>query len=371
MSTSCSSTSRPIDDGVVGQGDEGPTRPTMLDDAIAALRAAPLGRRRARRPRSSVGGRARGPRSWARRRRRCGSRSPAARSARRCSSRSSVLGRERTLERLARRPRHGPADDRCSDGGRPGPPRSSLASAPVEPGGSPHRARLRSLGFVASTSGSRSSRCGSGIAPRRRAGRRRDRRARRRAVRRAAVAGAAGPARPRARPVGGGSSPIDRRDRRQAGRATGSPRPTPAPTTSADRGVPDDAILLEVHGTNTWESLAAPRADPARDAGSTEVVLVTDPYHALRVGGIAEEVGLDADVSPTRPAGCRAARAEHWRGRPVAVALGRIIGYRRLPAVGRLSRPRPVLAVDSPSHRRRNDKWTQRLTMPDRPSGVV
>ncbi len=56
------------------------------------------------------------------------------------------------------------------------------------------------------------------------------------------------------------------------------------------------------------------------------MVIVTDPYHALRAGEIAEEVGMHPHVSPTQSSsGVRQMARE-----TAAVALGRIIGYRRL-----------------------------------------
>jgi uncharacterized SAM-binding protein YcdF (DUF218 family) len=93
-----------------------------------------------------------------------------------------------------------------------------------------------------------------------------------------------------------------------------------------DRGVPDAAILKEVQGTNTYESLAA-TARFLRDDEVMEVVLVTDGYHALRVSGIAREVGLTPHVSGIEGDGPTIAQLSREAG---AVSLGRIIGYRRL-----------------------------------------
>ena len=100
-------------------------------------------------------------------------------------------------------------------------------------------------------------------------------------------------------------------------------------TASADyllaAGVPDADLLREVQGTNTWESLAA-SARILRDVGMTDVVLVTDGYHALRVQAIADELGLDASVSPTGNGGS----VRDYVEETAAVAVGRIIGFRRL-----------------------------------------
>jgi uncharacterized SAM-binding protein YcdF (DUF218 family) len=90
-------------------------------------------------------------------------------------------------------------------------------------------------------------------------------------------------------------------------------------------GVPDANLLREVQGTNTWESLAA-SARILRNAGLTDVVLVTDGYHALRVQAIADELGLDASVSPTGGGGS----VRDYVEETAAVAVGRIIGFRRL-----------------------------------------
>jgi uncharacterized SAM-binding protein YcdF (DUF218 family) len=90
-------------------------------------------------------------------------------------------------------------------------------------------------------------------------------------------------------------------------------------------GVPDDDLLLEVQGRSTWESLAA-AARILRQRELTDVVLVTDGYHALRAQSIAEELGLDGSVSPSRPGGTI---AEYVR-ETGAVGLGRIVGFRRL-----------------------------------------
>ena len=89
--------------------------------------------------------------------------------------------------------------------------------------------------------------------------------------------------------------------------------------------MPDDDLLLEVQGRNSWESLAA-AARILRDRGMTRVVLVTDGYHALRVQAIADELGLDAAVSPSQ----RGRVVPDFVGETAAVAVGRIIGFDRL-----------------------------------------
>jgi vancomycin permeability regulator SanA len=96
-----------------------------------------------------------------------------------------------------------------------------------------------------------------------------------------------------------------------------------------ERGVPDEALLKEVDGTSSWESLSASaRFLIAR--GDTKVVLVTDGYHAMRVGSIADDLGLDASVSPAGNLESRATELRHLTRETLAVGLGRVIGYDRL-----------------------------------------
>jgi uncharacterized SAM-binding protein YcdF (DUF218 family) len=95
-----------------------------------------------------------------------------------------------------------------------------------------------------------------------------------------------------------------------------------------EQGVPDVAIVLENLGATTYESLEAV-VDLVDDGA--EVVLVTDPYHALRSRLIADEVGLDAAVSPTTTSvvtGWGSARRQMFEA--AGIAVGRIVGFDRL-----------------------------------------
>ena len=100
-----------------------------------------------------------------------------------------------------------------------------------------------------------------------------------------------------------------------------------------DRGVPDDAILREVQGRSTYESLrASQRFLAERDI--VEVVIVTDPFHSLRAKLIAREVGLDAVTSPTRSSPVRGwSEWLRFVGETVRVMIGRVIGFDRLQRV--------------------------------------
>ena len=96
-----------------------------------------------------------------------------------------------------------------------------------------------------------------------------------------------------------------------------------------DRGIPADAIVLEGEGSTTWESLH----NVGEQVGDTveSVLIVTDPYHALRSRLIAESVGFEAYVSPTTTSvvtGAKELRRE--LGEAAGVAVGRIIGFDRL-----------------------------------------
>jgi uncharacterized SAM-binding protein YcdF (DUF218 family) len=125
------------------------------------------------------------------------------------------------------------------------------------------------------------------------------------------------------------------------------------------RGVPDEDILRETTSRNSWESLRA-SARFLRTRGIDQVVLVSDPFHSLRVRLIAEEVGFDATTSPTRtsPIG----GLGEWRrffGEGMRVAVGRIFGF------GRLDRATRVRSLGM--------RWEPRslLTILAGPSGVV
>jgi uncharacterized SAM-binding protein YcdF (DUF218 family) len=96
------------------------------------------------------------------------------------------------------------------------------------------------------------------------------------------------------------------------------------------RGVPDSAILLENSGSNTYESLDSV-AEMMSARGLDQVLIVTDPYHALRSRLIAEEVGLDAYVSPTPSSVVSGWSSMRRRlAEAAGVAVGRVIGFERL-----------------------------------------
>ncbi|HMO59777.1 MAG TPA: YdcF family protein [Roseiflexaceae bacterium] len=65
-----------------------------------------------------------------------------------------------------------------------------------------------------------------------------------------------------------------------------------------DRGMPATSILVEAHGTTTYTSLQH-AAELTRNNGFDSVLLVSDPYHAMRALKIARDIGLNAYGSPT------------------------------------------------------------------------
>ncbi len=94
-------------------------------------------------------------------------------------------------------------------------------------------------------------------------------------------------------------------------------------------GVPDEDILREVSGQSSWQSLAA-TATFLHQRDINRVLLVSDPFHSYRIRAIASELGLDGHVSPTRTSPIGGTEEVRYLLRETAaVALGRVIGFRR------------------------------------------
>jgi uncharacterized SAM-binding protein YcdF (DUF218 family) len=85
----------------------------------------------------------------------------------------------------------------------------------------------------------------------------------------------------------GGKRPGDLTTEAEAGRAW-----------LISQGLPEDAVLAEPEGTTTKESLEA-AASFMHDRGMTSVMLVSDPWHNLRIRRMARDLGLEAYVSAT------------------------------------------------------------------------
>ena len=79
-----------------------------------------------------------------------------------------------------------------------------------------------------------------------------------------------------------------------------------------DRGIPPRAIMIENAGRSTSESLqhvaALMDAEPSRS-----VILVSDPFHMLRITIVARRFGLTAYESPTRTSPISTSWRESWK----------------------------------------------------------
>ena len=99
------------------------------------------------------------------------------------------------------------------------------------------------------------------------------------------------------------------------------------------RGVPDEDVLREVSGTSSWQSLAA-AANFLDDRAINEVLLVSDPFHSFRIRAMASELGLEGHSSPTKTSPIRGMTEARYMAREtVAVAVGRIVGFRRQASI--------------------------------------
>lgn len=93
------------------------------------------------------------------------------------------------------------------------------------------------------------------------------------------------------------------------------------------RGVPDSAILLETHGRTSTESLRAVSEIMDR-LPSKEAILVSDPFHMLRLSIVAGGLGIATCPSPTRTSPISRSRGTTWRyilGESVKVPLAFIL----------------------------------------------
>jgi uncharacterized SAM-binding protein YcdF (DUF218 family) len=77
-------------------------------------------------------------------------------------------------------------------------------------------------------------------------------------------------------------------------------------------GVPDSAILLERAGRTTGQSLHAV-ANMLRERRLQTAVLVSDPFHSLRLRILAIRLGFRGATSPTRTSPISRNARAHWR----------------------------------------------------------
>lgn len=77
-------------------------------------------------------------------------------------------------------------------------------------------------------------------------------------------------------------------------------------------GVPDSAILVESRGRNTRESLETV-ANMMEARGLDRAILVSDPFHMLRLSILAGQLGLVPYTSPTPTSPISANRSQVWQ----------------------------------------------------------
>ncbi len=77
-------------------------------------------------------------------------------------------------------------------------------------------------------------------------------------------------------------------------------------------GVPESAILAEGDGRTSSESMRAV-STMLQSRHATKVILVSDPFHMLRLWIIAKRMGLEPHTSPTRTSPISPNREQRWR----------------------------------------------------------
>ena len=83
-------------------------------------------------------------------------------------------------------------------------------------------------------------------------------------------------------------------------------------TYARKRGVPDTAILLENEGRTSRESMLGV-AELLQKRGIKTAILVSDPFHMLRLSIIGRRFGLTPYTSPTRTSPISPNREKRWR----------------------------------------------------------
>lgn len=79
-----------------------------------------------------------------------------------------------------------------------------------------------------------------------------------------------------------------------------------------NHGVPDSAILLETGGRTTRESMQTVAAI-MESKGLRSAILVSDPFHMLRLWIIARRFGFTPYTSPTRTSPISPNREQRWK----------------------------------------------------------
>ena len=78
------------------------------------------------------------------------------------------------------------------------------------------------------------------------------------------------------------------------------------------RGIPEEAILLESHGRTTRESLLTV-SQILKARGMKTAIVVSDPFHMLRLWILSRRLGFVPLTSPTRTSPISPNREARWR----------------------------------------------------------
>ena len=79
-----------------------------------------------------------------------------------------------------------------------------------------------------------------------------------------------------------------------------------------EHGVPDSGVVMETHGLTTSQSIHAVAAIVSALPGR-RVILVSDPFHMLRLSILARALGLTPLTSPTRTSPISSRASARWK----------------------------------------------------------
>jgi uncharacterized SAM-binding protein YcdF (DUF218 family) len=92
--------------------------------------------------------------------------------------------------------------------------------------------------------------------------------------------------------------------------------------------------VVEAGGDDSWRNLSDVVPE-LRARGVTAVLMVTDPFHEDRSMAIASHLGLTPYPAPTRTSPITGvSTVPYFLKEAVGVALGRVIGFQNLHALG-------------------------------------
>jgi uncharacterized SAM-binding protein YcdF (DUF218 family) len=97
---------------------------------------------------------------------------------------------------------------------------------------------------------------------------------------------------------------------------------------AVEQGIPDTVLMLETDGRTTEESVRNAAALVVTQA-SRSVILVSDPFHMLRLSILARRFGLEPQTSPTHTSPISATWTGSWKyviGESIKVPLVFVLG---------------------------------------------